>query len=250
MTETRRKPRWWLRILITLVVIGALAGAAELALRAILPAPVANVMRDMFGLSPDHPVDVQLGGSTLLNAVTGRIGDVTVEIDDAAIVEGLRGDLRMHADSLPFDAASGAIEGATAQFTVDREDLPAAVAMLTGGIADSGEVREGVLTVGKKLEIFGVGMQVSVSIGLDVVDGEVLVNPVALRAAGFDLSTEQLTSMLGLSEQTVCVAGYIPAGITLTGIDLSSTGSVSLRADVAPDIAANPAQQQPGTCAG
>ena len=46
------------------------------------------------------------------------------------------------------------------------------------------------------------------------------------------------------------IAIVIVKGITLTGIDLSSTGSVSLRADVAPDIAANPAQQQPGSCAG
>lgn len=250
MSEADRRPRrWWLRALIAVVVLGLLAGAGELALRLILPGIIAGSVRDKLELSADHPVDVSLGGSALVHALTGKVGQVSVTVDDADFVENLRGRLQLRADAVPFDFAHGEIAGASAQLTVKRDDLPAAIGLLTGGIAESGEVRGGDLVVGRTVELFGVGVPVSVTLGLGVEGGDVLIDPKSVSAAGFDLTAEQLSSLIDITAQSVCVRDRLPAGVTLTGIELSSTGSVILSADIAPGIISDAAEREPGSCA-
>ena len=84
-----------------------------------------------------------------------------------------------------------------------------------------------------------------------------LVSPTEIKAAGFDLSAEQLRPMLGetaaalLDTHTGCVRDRLPAGITLTDIDLranSQGGSATVTASLAPDLLSNPKQMQPGSC--
>lgn len=246
--EDRPRRRWWKGVLAAVVVLGLLLGAGELALRLIVPGVIAGAVREKLELSADHPVEVSLGGSALLHALTGRVGEVSVVVDDAEFVENLRGELRLRADAVPFDFAHGEILGATAQLTIRRDDLPAAIGLLTGGLAESGEVRSGELVVGRTVEIFGVGVPVSVSLGLSVDDGDVLIDPKSITAAGFDLTAEQLSSLVNIAEQSVCVRDRLPAGLTLTGIELSSTGSVILSAGIDPGIASDPAEREPGTC--
>ena len=250
MSDSGRKPRWWLRILVIIVALLALAGAAELALRLILPNVIAGAVRNQLGLSGDHPVDVQLGGSALAHAVTGHVGQVSVDVDGLAVMDQLRGDLRMSADSVPFNVTGGEMAGTVAQFTVQGEDLPAAVSVLTGGIADSGEVQGGSLVVGRTVQIFGIDVPVTVTLGLAVEGGDVLIDPTAVSAAGAELTAEQVDSLVQVSAQRVCIKDRLPAGVTLTGIDLSSTGAVTVTAKIAPDIASNPEQRSPGSCAG
>lgn len=247
-TRERTARRWWPRVAATVVVIILLLAAAEFALRLIVPNVIAGAVREKLSLSADHPVEVGLGGSALLHAITGKVGEVSVEVDDAPFVENLRGDMELRADAVPFDFQNGEILGATAKLSVDRDQLAEAVNLLTAGIADSGEVRDGELVIGRTAQVFGVDMTLSVSLTLSVEDGDVVVDPKALSAAGFDLTAEQLSSMLDISAQTVCVRDRLPAGITLTGIALSSTGSVTVSAELAPDIISDPAQREPGSC--
>jgi hypothetical protein len=44
------------------------------------------------------------------------------------------------------------------------------------------------------------------------------------------------------------VRDRVPAGVTLTDIVLSSTGSVRIEADLDPGILSDPAQLEPGSC--
>lgn len=244
----RKRRRWWPRIAAIVVVIGLLLGAAEFALRLIVPNVIAGAVREQLDLSADHPVDVELGGSALWHTITGRVGQVTVRVDDAQLVEGLRGDMELQAEAVPFDFANGDIEDAKVRLTVDRDQLPAAVSLLTAGIADSGEVQGGQLVVGRTAQIFGIDVTISVSLGLSVEGGDVVVDPKALSAAGFDLTAEQLSSLLDITAQTVCVRDRLPIGVTLTDIALSSTGSVTIGAELAPGIVSDAAQREPGTC--
>ena len=101
------------RILGVVVALAVLAGAAEVALRLIIPNVIANAVREQVGLSEDHPVDVSLGGSALLHAVTGRVGDVTIGVDDLPLPGGIVVNARLHADSAPFDPSSGDLRGGT-----------------------------------------------------------------------------------------------------------------------------------------
>lgn len=252
-----RKPRWWLRLLAALAIVGVLAGVAELVLRAVIPNIIATSVRENIGLREDHPVDVVLGGSALLPALVGRVGPVEVFLPGVEVIEGLSTDLYASAQSMPFDPTKGDIEGASASATVASSSLDSLVALVTNGMIDTGKVGDDEITVGRTLQVFGFEIQLEVSLALSVSDGDLLVKPTALNAAGFDLSTDELRPLLGesaavmLDEHVVCVRDRMPEGIELTDIELRSRmigGTATVRVDLAPDILSNPARQQLGSC--
>ena len=254
MSAERNGSRWWTKLIIVIVVVGLLAGAAELALRLIIPGVVAGAVRSQLDLTDDHPVDVALGGSALLNAFRGGVGDVTVDVPDAPLVEGVLADAALHADLVPFNPTSGEISDGVVELRLDKEQLGPVIETVTQGVAQSGEVRDGELVVGRALEAFGQQVNLSARLSVEAVDGAVKINPLGLQAAGFDFSAEQLAQATGtlldpiLQPQTVCIADQLPAGVTLTDIVLSSTGTVTIRADLAPGILSDPDQREKGIC--
>ncbi len=250
----KHKPRIWLRVLSVFLVLGLLVGAAEVALRLIIPDVIATSVREKLNLTSDHPVDVSLGGSALLYALRGEVGQVSIAIDDAELVEGLRGNVSLHADAVPFDFTNGEIKGGTAELTIDSDQLPAAITLLTSGVADGAKVQGGELVVSRTMKLFGAEVPLSVSLALTTEGGDVSIEPKSVTAVGFDLSVDDLRAAAGgslddlLSPHIVCVRDRVPAGIELTGITLTSTGSVDLRVSLDPGIMSDPAQRELGSC--
>ncbi len=254
-----RRRRWWLRGILALVVLGVLAGGAELALRAIIPQVIASQLREHLGLPDGHPVEVALGGSALVPALSGHVDQVELTIPDLTVFDGIETTLRASADSLPFDPSKGDIVGATASATIPSNSMDEVMALVTNGFVDEGEVRSGELVLGRALPLFGYEVQLTASIAVSVDRGDLRIEPRGVNAAGFDLTAEQLRPLLGeaaaglLDPHTICIRDQLPAGITLTDIELRSTalgGSATVTAALAPDVLSNPSQQQPGSCDG
>ncbi len=253
-----RKKRWWLRILVTLAIVAVLGGGAELALRAIIPNVIAGIVRENLSLPKDHPVDVELGGSALLPALTGHVANVAVIVDDVSVFDDIKVRLYASADSLPFDPTKGEIIGARASAKIPASSMGKIVSLATNGLVTEGDVKPGELIVGRTLPIFGFDVHVTAGLAVSVHEGDLLIQPTSINAAGFNLSAEELRPMLGdaaanlLDEHTVCVRDKLPAGITLTKVALAQTalgGSATVSITIAPDILSNPAEQQPGSCA-
>lgn len=255
-SQPRRKHRWWRGALIALAVLGVLAGAAEIALRVITPGIVAEQVRQNLNLSEDHPVNVELGGSALLHALIGRVGPMKVEVPNAPLPEGIVATFGAQVHSMPFDPTSGEIDGGTVVVVVPADSVGKVVALATQGMADTAEVRNGEITVGRTLSLFGATVTLSVGLELSVQDGDLWVQPTEIQAAGFDLSVEQLRTVTGdsldgiLRAHELCVRDRLPAGVTLTDLRLSSTGSVSLTAELSPGVLSDPRQQALGSCDG
>lgn len=251
---SERKPRWWLRILGVVVVIGVLAGAAEVALRLIIPGVIAGAVRSELKMTEDHPVDVSLGGSALISALQGQVGNVTIDVPNIPLLEGVETDASLQAAAVPFNPLEGEITDGSVELTVPKDQLGAVVDLLTSGVAQTAEVSDGALVVGRSIEMFGQEVQLAASIGITVVDGAVQIEPLGVKAAGFDLTAEQISAATGdlldpvLKPQTVCILDQLPRGVTLTDIGLSSTGSATIRADLDPSILSDPAQQEQGSC--
>ncbi len=254
---SRSKPRWWLRAAVAVVALAVLAGGAELALRAIIPSVIANVVRENLQLDEAHPVRVELGGSALLPALTGRVGEVSVTVPHVQVLDGIEATLHAHADSLPFDPTKGEIRGATASAKIPASSMGAIVALATDGLVDEGDVRPGELIVGRTLPIFGFEVHLTVGLAVSVQQGDLLIEPTSLSAVGFDLTADELRPLLGdaaaklLDAHTVCVRDRLPAAITLTEVALSYTGgggAATVSIDIAPDALSNPAMQEPGSC--
>lgn len=252
---TPRRPRWALRVLGIVLVFAALAGAAELALRLIVPGIVASAVRDSFGMTVDHPVDVTVEGSALLSALAGNVGDVSIRVPQVTVLEGITVTVAASAQALPFDATGRPMEAADASVTIPADQLGSVIALVTSGVANTGGVTGGELRLGRDISMFGVRIPIEASLAVAVSDGDLLVEPTAVSAAGADLTAEQIRQIAGtsldgiLKPHSVCVRDQLPAGVTLTEIRFSSTGAVTVGASLAPDIIANPAQLELGTCA-
>ncbi|MBC9953194.1 DUF2993 domain-containing protein [Leucobacter sp. cx-42] len=244
----------------TKVAIGAavgvvlLAGIGEGALRMIIPGVLEGIVRDELSLPADQEVAVDLGGSALWNAIRGGVGDVTVAIDDAPIAEGTPMSAIAHAEFVPFNPEKGEITGGTAQLTVKRENLGSIISLATSGLVDDGRVEDGVLELSKSAPVFGQDVTVSASIRLSIDNGDLHVEPVSVQAAGFDFNAAELKRATGslfepvIEPQTICVGEYLPAGIELTDLEFAKSGDVTLSTRFSPDILADPAALQPGTC--
>lgn len=252
--QAPRRRRWWLWALSAIGVLIALVAVAEVTLRAILPGIISDSLRDALSLTEDHPVDVTLHGSAAWYALGANIGPVEARVPDAYLVEGLRGTLDLRAERVPFNVSTGQIAGGAATLTVDRDQLPQAIQLITQGVADSGEVRSGQLLVSRTVDALGMSLELSVVLGIEVEDGEVTVDPRSVGAAGFDLTAEDISARTGgaldglVRPHTLCVRDRMPAGVTLTDIDLSSTGAVRLSAAFDPAVLSDPAKLEPGVC--
>lgn len=250
-----RQRRWWLRAFIALLVIALLAVAAEIALRAIIPNVVAGAVRDSFKLTADHPVEVELGGLMLPYALQGRTGELSVSVDDAPVFEGINVSVTAHAASVPFDVAGGSIEGATAAITIPKDQLGPVISLATGGLADSGLVKGDQFVVGASVPLFGQPVALTASVTLGIENGDAWIEPREVSVAGFDLTAEQLRGLTGslldgvLTSHTVCIRDQLPAGVTLTELAYSTTGSIRITAALSPRILADPAALKPGSCA-
>lgn len=246
--------RWWKQLLAVIVAVLAIGLALEFALRFFIPSVIAGQVREAVGLSADHEVEVDLGGSALLHAMRGEVGDVEIRVDRVPLLESITGDVRLRAVSVPFDPTSGEISGGRARLTIPAEDIGPVVSVLTQGIADSGRVRGDTIEIGRTVAVFGQEVPLTAALRVAVKDGDVVVDPAGVRAVGLDLEAEQLRQTTGglldpvLTAQTICVRDQLPAGIELNDIELSSTGSVSVDADLAPGILSDASQQRKGSC--
>lgn len=246
--------KWWKWVVIAVVAVALLAAAAEFALRQIIPNRVADSVRTELQLDADHPVEVELGGSALGYALQGGVGDIVVEVPDVPLLEGVELDARAHADFTPFNPEKGRIRGATASLSAQPDQLDALIALATQGFVETGEVRNGDIVVGRTLEFFGQSVPVTATLGIEIVDGDLVIEPKGLDAAGFDVDIDQLSSLAPeltepvVGTHTVCVRDQLPAGITLTRLALANDGSASIEAAVDPSILSDERQLDPGTC--
>lgn len=250
----RGRSSWWKKLLGVVVALAVLGGAAEFAIRLIVPGVIENTVRSQLKLSGDHPVDVSLGGSALLNAFRGGIGDVSVAVPDTPLVDGIVADAAVHADLVPFNPLNGEIRDGTVQLTVPQDQLGPVVALLTKGVATTGEVRDGNLVVGRSVTLLGQEIPLTIALDVSVANGDVVLEPQQVSAAGLDLTAEQITQATGalldpvLHPEPVCVRDQLPAGVTLTDLTLSSTGNAVIEAKLAPTAVSDPAMRAKGSC--
>lgn len=246
--------RFLKRFTIAVIVVAILALAGELVLRQVIQSRIADEVRSSMQLADDHTVNVTLGGSALLHAAQGGVGDVTLHVPDVQILEGVAVDASAHASFAPFDTKNGELRGGIGSLTVPSSELDALVSQITQGFAETATVNQGNLRVERTLDVLGQEMPVSVTLGLSIADGDILVTPVDLQAGGLSIDAEALRSFApGFAEtvadgHAVCVRDRLPQGITLKSLAVEDSGAVTLDADLDPEILSNPAQLELGTC--
>jgi len=248
MTATRRA-RWPWVLLILLVVLAALAVAAELVARAVLPAVVRGIVIDQLDLPADQQMDVEASGILLPQLIGGRLDELHLA-SQRVTIGGVTGSADVTATDVPVQG--GALGGAHGTVAIDAAEFERLIARADLPI-DEVEFSEPDVTVGGTVDILGAAVPVGLTVTPGADAGELLLTPVSASLAGSVLDLQQLAGRLGgigdrLAEtQRICIADRLPAGITLTGLRIEGTRAV---ADITADgrIAVDPALLENGVC--
>ncbi|GAA1985843.1 DUF2993 domain-containing protein [Microbacterium pumilum] len=249
----RRRHRVWPWIVGFVIVIG-LAVVAWFAAEALAKNLVTKTIRDevvtQLSLPADQDVDVEVAGAVIPQLIAGSFGEITVASDDV-VVDSFSGDVVVTATDVPI--RGGELGGATATVTLDEDQVRQLMSTVDGFPADSLGFAAPDLTMQTELSLFGIAVPVGVSLTPSAVDGQLVLSPSSLQVAGATVTASGLQQQFGavadavLRDWPVCLAQYIPAGMTLT--DVAVDGDVLVADfDIDGGIISDPALQATGTC--
>ena len=249
MTPPRTKRRWVIALVVSVVVILALAVAGEFLARAIVPGIIIDKVRSAAKLSPETPVDVTIDGLLLPQLVGGSLNDLTLTADDVTIRSLSAQRVEVEAKDVAF---SGEMAGATAHATLTQEQVRALIPKTQIPIENL-TLGEGTATAETSVQVFGVNIAITLTVVPAVVDGDLTFTPEKATIGGVEVKAEDLTSRFGdlaadiVKPWPVCLRSSIPSGVTLTEVTLTQ-GTLIATARVDGAIAVDSTLQQPGTC--
>lgn len=245
----KRRARWPWVLLIIIVVLAALAVAAELLARAVLPGIVRGIVIDQLELPADQQLDVEASGVLLPQLIGGHLDELHLSTDSVTI-GGITGSADVTAVGVPL--RGGDLTDARGTIRIDQHQFTRMVAASDLPI-DEIRFSEPDVTALGSFSIFGVPIPISATVTPGAEAGELLLTPVGVQIAGATLNATEIADRFGaaaawLTEpQRICIADQLPAGLTMTGLEIDSSEAViDLYVDGA--IITDPALQQNGVC--
>lgn len=251
-SRTQRR-RWPIVVALILVLLAVIAVVTELVMRQVVPAIVADNVREYAGLSADHPVDVELTGLITPQVIRGAFTDARVAVENVPVQEGIRVDLEASADSFPMRITEAPLSRTTVTATLDEAELGNVLRVLSRGIGQDLQIDGDDLTMVNNFTFFGQSIPITVTFTPSIMDGGLHIEPVGVEAGGLlSLTVDQLPDFQIFDDfasgMTICVDHLKPEGVTLTDLALSTTQTLKLTAEIHPNIGMDETLQQVGTC--
>jgi hypothetical protein len=244
----------WPWIVALLVVVGLLVAAwflVEAVARDLVTKTIREQVVSQLGLPPDHPVDVTVEGAVVPQLITGTLENVTVSSDNVPF-DALTGDVTVTAHGVPI-RGGGPADAASATVELDEEQLRSLLSTVEGFPADTVALAEPNVDMTFELRVFGLSFPIGVGLAPAAVDGDIVLSPATLNLGGAELSADDLRSRFGviaetvLRDWTVCIAEYMPSGVTLADVRVEGE-TVVADLDIDGAIIEDPALQALGTC--
>jgi len=245
----RKRRRWPWVLLIVVVVLAVLAVAAELIARAVLPGIVRSIVIEQLDLPADQQLDVEAEGILLPQLISGSLDTLHLSTDSLTL-EGITGAADVTATGVPL--RGGELGGAAGTIRIDQEQF---TSLLSGTDlpVESVEFEAPNATVAGSFSVFGASVPLSLTFLPGALDGDLELTPVAASIGGLDIDLDDAASALGsLGEgltrtQQICIADRLPAGLTLTGVEIVD-GAAVIDLDVDGAIVSDAALQDKGVC--
>lgn len=252
--EPRRRRVWpWI---VAFVIVAGLAVAAwfaaDLIARQVITGVVREGVRTQLSLPADQQIDVELAGAVVPQLISGSFDEVTISSDDVEF-GGVTGDVTVAARDVAV-STDFSMSGATATVALDEAQLRTLLSSVDGFPADTVALAEPNVTMSVELQFFGAGIPVGVGLTPSAAEGDIVLTPDALQVGGSTVSADALRQQFGaladavLRDWNVCIADQLPAGLTLTDVDVTG-GELVADFDVDARIATDPALRANGTCA-
>ncbi|MDW4573232.1 DUF2993 domain-containing protein [Microbacterium sp. M3] len=249
----RRAWPWILAFAIVAVLAVAAWFAAEAIARQVVTGVVRDQVRTQLALPADQPIDVDIPGVLIPQLIGGSIDELTIASDDVEF-GGVTGDVTVTANDVAV-RGTGEMSGATATVALDEQQLRTLLGSLEGFPVDTLALDAPDVTMTLDLQLFGMGIPVGVALTPSVAEGgSIVLTPASLQLGQSAVSADALRDQFGgvadtvLRDWDVCVAQYLPAGVTLTAVAVEGDQLVA-DFDVDGAIATDPALRENGTCA-
>ena len=233
----KRRRRWWMGALIALVITVILLLIAFFVGDALARQYATGLVREKIvaalKLDPTAAVDVNLGdGSILLQAVAGSLDDLRVHIPEFVLGE-VTGEAEITATGVPIDT-SKPLGTMGIEVTVDEANVQKLSGYLSGVDLTSIELRDKVIRIGTNIDVLLTNIPVAVDLAPSATDGGISFEPVTVLLGDQQVSVADLRAIPGISgivgnllgSRTVCVASYLPQGLTVEDVTVVGTDLV------------------------
>ncbi|WP_179691834.1 LmeA family phospholipid-binding protein [Salinibacterium xinjiangense] len=254
----KRRRRWWMGALIALVITVILLLVAFFVGDALARQYATGLIREKIvaalKLDPNAAVDVNLGdGSILLQAAAGSLDDLRVHIPDFVLGE-VTGEAEITATGVPIDT-SKPLGTMGIEVTIDEANVQKLSGYLSGVDLTSIELRDKFIRIGTNIDVLLTNIPVAVDLAPSATDGGISFEPVTVLLGDQQVSVADLRAIPGISgivgnllgSRTVCVASYLPRGLTVEDVTVVGTDLVvSINGDGVALEGAGFSQQ--GTC--
>ena len=250
----RGRRRAWPWLVAFAIVVG-LAVVAWFAGEAIAKDIVTKTIREQvvtqLSLPADQEMQVDVASPVIPQLITGTLSEVTITSEDVPM-ESFVGDVTVHAEDIPI-RGGGEMGSGTATVVLTEEQVRTLMATVDGFPADSLGLEAPDITMSTELSVFGVSIPVAAALTPSAVGGDLVLTPASLQLAGAEIDAQDLRDRFGrlsetvLRDWTVCIAQYIPAGLTLTAVSVDGEQVVA-EFDIDGAIISDPSLQENGTC--
>jgi hypothetical protein len=248
------KRRGWIIALIVVAVVVVFGIVAFFVAEALAKDYARGYVRDriveVLNLPDDAEVDVDLGGgSIILQALTGRVDQVDVDVAEVALGE-LTGAVRFHAEGVPLDEASP-VDVLRIDFAVGADDLTA-LGQATDENAPTFQFVEGEVLLSSEFAVFGATIPLSLTLEPSAADGDLVLTPTSITISGetIDPGDDSFFGQIlsGLFQpQNLCIAASVPQALVLTDATIDDAELVlAFTGDGA--AFGGPELSTPGTC--
>lgn len=255
VAEVPRKRRrvWpWIVALVIVVVLAVVAWfVAEAVARDLVERTIKTEIAKQLSLPADHEVDVEVPGAVIPQLIGGSLNQVTVSSQDVP-VGSFTGDVTVTATEVPIQQGVD-MGGATATVALDETQLRGLMSTVEGFPADTLGLADPNVTMSTALTFFGLEVPIGVALAPTVADGDLVLRPDSFEVAGAQIDAAALSEQFGrladlvVRDWPVCLAQYIPAGVTLTDVAVDGDQLVAT-ADVDGAIVTDASLQANGTC--
>jgi hypothetical protein len=241
--------------LIAFAIVAGLAVAAWFAAEALARDIVTKTIRDQLierlALPASQQIGVEVDGVIIPQLIGGSLDEVTISSQDVPVGD-VSGDVTITATDVPIREGES-MGGATATVALDEEQLRAIMAGVEGFPSGTLALAEPNVTFATELSVLGITVPIGVELTPSAVEGDLVLTPAGLTLGDADISADELRSRFGgvadavLRDWTVCLAQHLPAGVTVTDIDVEGALLVA-DADIDGAIVTDPALQANRTC--
>lgn len=219
-----------IRALVTVLALGVVLVAADLAARSYATARFADRVRAGYDL-PADPRVAFAGGSFLWQALRGRFEEVTVEAADVPAGEVTLHDVRVRVPEVdvPLGVLAGGagtvdVAAGTVRARVGFDDLAGQVSAggLDVGLERAGDAIRATTTV----RVFTLGLDLAVTVRPELDGSTVRLEPVEAEVAGADVPlgrAEDLLEAAGFGGWSVALSD-VPPEVELDGLQVVDTG--------------------------